>query len=133
MSKEVFDFLAAYRPFYLATVEGAAPKVRPMGFVMWHEDKVWLGMGDHKNVYKQIKASPKIEVVATNPDGQWIRVSGSLQFDDRPELFQKAVEAMPMLKDIYAPGGPKMATGFIKDGQAEFKDMAGNTTKTVKL
>jgi uncharacterized pyridoxamine 5'-phosphate oxidase family protein len=133
MSKEVFDFLAAYRPFYLATTEGDAPRVRPMGFLMWHEDKIWLGMGDHKNVYKQLKANPKVEVVAANPDGQWIRVAGRLAFDERPELFTLALEAMPMLKDIYAPGGPRMAIGALVDGQAEFKDMAGNTTKAVKL
>ena len=74
MSKDVFDFLAANRPFYVATIDGGVPRVRPMGLVLWHEGSVWLGMGDHKSVYKQIVANPQVEVVATNSDMQWIRV-----------------------------------------------------------
>jgi uncharacterized pyridoxamine 5'-phosphate oxidase family protein len=133
MSKEVYDFLAANRPFYLATVDAGVPKVRPMGFVMWHEGRVWLGMGDHKNVYRQIAADPKVEIAAANPDGAWLRVSGELVFDGRPELFDLALEAMPMLKSIYGPGGPRMAIGRIERGKAMFNDMAGNTVKTVEL
>jgi uncharacterized pyridoxamine 5'-phosphate oxidase family protein len=104
-----------------------------MGFVMRHEDKIWLGMGDYKNVYKQIVANPKVEVAATNKEGGWLRITGELTFDPRPELFDLAAEAMPMLKEIYPAGGPnKMAVGWLK-GEARFNDMAGNTTKIVAI
>ncbi|MDR1658216.1 MAG: pyridoxamine 5'-phosphate oxidase family protein [Deltaproteobacteria bacterium] len=133
MSKDVFDFLAANRPFYLATVEGAAPKVRPMGFLMWHEDKIWLGMGDHKNVYKQIKANPKVEIATTNPDSSWLRVFGSLEFVDKPGLFELALETMPQLKDIYPEGGPRMGIGYLKEATAQFVNIRGEVTKTVNF
>ncbi|MDR1545818.1 MAG: pyridoxamine 5'-phosphate oxidase family protein [Deltaproteobacteria bacterium] len=140
MSKEVFDFLAANRPFYLATVDDGVPKVRPMGFVMLHEDRLWLGMGSQKNVFRQIKANPKIEIAATNPEGQatspegqWIRISGTLTFDERPELFALAVEVMPMLKDIYPGDGPKMAIGWVAGEASFFNAASGGVVKTVKL
>jgi uncharacterized pyridoxamine 5'-phosphate oxidase family protein len=133
MSNEVFDFLAANRPFYLATVEGNAPRVRPMGFIMEREGKIWFGMGTHKNVYKQLQANPMVEITATNPDSNWVRVSGEAVFDPRPELFQAALEAMPQLKDIYPEGGPKMGIFSLAKGKAAFMNIAGQPSKTVDL
>ena len=81
MSKEVYDFLAAHRPFYMATVDADTPRVRPMGFIMEHECKIWFGMGTHKNVYKQLRANPKVEIVTTGgPDSDWVRLSGEAVF-----------------------------------------------------
>ncbi|MDR2443028.1 MAG: pyridoxamine 5'-phosphate oxidase family protein [Deltaproteobacteria bacterium] len=130
--KKVYDFLDAHRPFYLATIEGDTPKVRPMGFLMFHEDKIWIGMGDNKEVYKQIKANPKVQVVSTDPDtSNWIRISGYLEFVDDPALFEMAMEVMPMLKEIYVPGGPRMAIGYFKEAKALFVDFKAGVTETV--
>jgi uncharacterized pyridoxamine 5'-phosphate oxidase family protein len=133
MSNEVFDFLAANRPFYMATVDGSIPRVRPMGFIMEYEGKIWFGMGTHKNVYQQLQANPKVEITTTNSDRNWIRVSGEAFFDPRPELFEAALVAMPQLKDIYAPGGPAMGIFSLKNGQAVFMGIKGEVTKTVAL
>ncbi|MDR2300466.1 MAG: pyridoxamine 5'-phosphate oxidase family protein [Deltaproteobacteria bacterium] len=133
MSKEVLDFLAAHRPFYIATVDGATPRVRPMGFIMEHEGKIWFGMGTHKNVYKQLQANPKIEITTTGPDSNWIRVSGEAVFDPRPELFEAAKKAMPELKDIYPEGGPKMGLFSLAKGKALFLNIAGQEIKSVDL
>jgi uncharacterized pyridoxamine 5'-phosphate oxidase family protein len=133
MSLEVYEFLSAHRPFYLATVDGDAPKLRPMGFLMHHEGKIWLGMGDHKNVYKQILANPKIEVVAVQPEVQWLRVSAKLVFDPRPELVAKALDVMPQLKALYVEGGPRMAVGYLTEGEAQFVDIPTNTPRIVEL
>ena len=130
MSLEVFNFLNEHRPFFLATVDGDKPKVRPLGFLMYHESKIWLGMGDHKAVYKQIVANPKIQLVSLETDVQWLRVSANLVFDPRPELFAKALEVMPQLKDIYPEGGPRMAVGYLERGEAQF---INNNAEVVKV
>ncbi|MDR1297090.1 MAG: pyridoxamine 5'-phosphate oxidase family protein [Deltaproteobacteria bacterium] len=133
MSKEVLDFLAGHRPFYMATVDGPVPKVRPMGFVMLFEGKIWFGMGTHKNVYRQLRANPKVEIVTTDSDSNWVRVSGEAVFDERPELFQEALRVMPQLRDIYPEGGPKMGVFHLAKGVAVFNNQGGQQTKTVEL
>jgi uncharacterized pyridoxamine 5'-phosphate oxidase family protein len=104
-----------------------------MGFIMELEGKIWFGMGTHKNVYKQLQANPLIEITATAPDNNWIRVSGEAVFDPRPELFQEALAVMPHLKDIYPEGGPKMGIFSLAKGKALFMTISGQPTKTVDL
>ena len=57
MSK-VFDFIKEAGIFYLATVDGDQPKVRPLGAVIEADDKVIFGVGTFKDVYKQLTANP---------------------------------------------------------------------------
>ena len=66
--KEVLQFLQENAPFYIATVAGDKPKVRPFGFVMEHEGKLWFCTSNKKNVYKQLQTNPYIEISATAPD-----------------------------------------------------------------
>ena len=133
MSLEVYEYLSAHRPFFLASVQGDSPRLRPMGFLMWHEGKIWLGMGDHKEVYKQIAANPNVQVVAVDPGASWLMVTAKLVFDPSPELFAKAMEAAPNLKEIYFEGGPRMAVGSLSDGTAEFMGATQGVVKTVKI
>ena len=100
MSK-VNDFLTAAGVFFLATADGDQPKVRPLGFHMEMEGKVMFGVGQFKDVYKQLVANPKVEIVAAKPDGHWLRYTGTAVFDDEPEYTEKAFETMPQLREIY--------------------------------
>ena len=83
--------------FYVATVEGDQPRVRPFSSVTEYEGRVYICTNNTKEVYKQMIANPKVEISGMNQDGTWIRVSGRLVRDDRDE----AREAM--LSD---PTGP---------------------------
>ncbi|MDL2226263.1 pyridoxamine 5'-phosphate oxidase family protein [Deltaproteobacteria bacterium OttesenSCG-928-M10] len=132
--KQVLAFLQANKVFYLATAKGDEPKVRPLGFVMEYDGKLYFGVGDQKDVYKQMVANPKVEISTTNPEtGQWIRIHGKAAFDPRPELFTAAVKVLPMLKDMYGdPAGPKLGCFYLTEAEAIFYDMQGNS-KTVKL
>ena len=100
MSK-VNDFLTAAGVFFLATADGDQPKVRPLGFHMEMEGKVMFGVGQFKDVYKQLVANPKVEIVAAKPDGHWLRYTGKAVFDTDPKYEAAALEVMPQLKDIY--------------------------------
>ena len=88
MSKiqKIYDYLKECNGFFFASCDGDKPRVRPFGFMMIFEDKLYFGMGTHKESYKQVKANPNVEICAMNPDGSFIRVKGVANFDMRPEV-----------------------------------------------
>ena len=130
---EVLEFLQTNRVFFLATVDGDQPKARPLGFVMAYEGRIFFGVGDQKEVYRQMKANPKVEIVSVSPEGRWMRLHGSAVFDQRPEVFAEAVKILPVLKDMYgAPGGPQLGSFYLTNAEAVFHDMTG-PVKTVKV
>ena len=101
MSK-VNDFLTEAGVFYLATVDGDQPKVRPLGAHLEMDGKVLFGVGDFKEVYKQLVANPKVEIACAKPDGHWLRYTGKAVFETDPKYAEASLEAMPMLKNIAA-------------------------------
>lgn len=127
---EVLAFLKENPTFYFATVEGNLPKVRPFGFVMEYEGKLYFTMGDHKKVYKQLLANPNVEICTTNKDDAWIRIRGKAVFDTREEVAKKVFETMPELKKIYnEETGFKLAACYLKDAEAEIMDTNGGFKK----
>ena len=131
--QEILKFLADNRPFYLATLDGAQARVRPMGFVMEFEGRIYFGLGDQKAVYRQMKANPQVEICTTAsqaPDSPWLRLTGRAVFDPRPELWAAALKAMPMLADIYPETGPaRMAPFYLENAEAVFCDMKGSVRR----
>lgn len=132
--QKVLDFLNAHPIFQLATVEGDQPRVRPFGFHILDNGRIYLATGEGKNVYNQLKANPKLELSVSNDKGQWLRLSGKAVFDTTPELVEKAFAAMPALRDIYAnpASDAKIALFYIENGRAILADMAGNS-ETITL
>lgn len=118
MSK-VNDFLTEAGVFFLATVEGDQPKLRPLGAHIEMEDKVIFGVGDFKAVYRQMVANPKVEIAACKPDGHWMRYTGKVVFEDDPKYAEAMLDAMPNLRDIYnETTGFKMMTFHLEDATA---------------
>ncbi len=129
MSKAL-DFLCSARPFYYATVEDGKPKVRPFGFCMEFEGKLYFGMGKHKKSFKQTIENPYIEICVCNSENQWIRISGKAVLDDRPEVMEKVFEVNPNLKMLYnEKTGNVLGNFYLEDGEAEIMDMKGNFEK----
>ena len=118
MSK-VNDFLTEAGVFYLATVDGDQPKVRPLGAHMEMDGKVLFGVGDFKEVYKQLLANPKVEIACAKPDGHWLRYTGRVVFDDDPRFVEIFLNAMPNLRDIYnEETGNKLMVFHLEDATA---------------
>ena len=101
MMSKVNDFLSEAGVFFLASADGDQPKVRPLGLHVEVDGKVLFGIGEFKDVYKQLAANPKTEIVAAKPDGHWLRYTGKAVFDDDPKYLEAAFEAMPNLREIY--------------------------------
>lgn len=118
MSK-VNDFLTEAGVFFLATVDGDQPKLRPLGMHLEMDGKILFGVGDFKDVYKQLKANPKTEIVACKPDGHWLRYTGKAVFETDPKYAEAALELMPHLKNIYnEETGHKMMVFHLEDATA---------------
>jgi uncharacterized pyridoxamine 5'-phosphate oxidase family protein len=130
--EEIIKFLNDNKVFYLATVDGEQARVRPMGFVMNYEGKLSLGTSNKKDMYKQMKAHPWIEICAASPEGKTLRVSGKVIFNPAREAKVKALEIMPHLKNMYSPDDGIFEIFYFESGIAVFSDMKGNK-REVKL
>ena len=60
--QEVCEFLKQCSTYYLATTDGDQPRVRPFGTAEIFEGKLYIQTGKVKNVYRQMKENPKIEI-----------------------------------------------------------------------
>ncbi|GHU81334.1 NimC/NimA family protein [Clostridia bacterium] len=121
---EILNFLTETKTFYLATVDGDKPKVRPFGFVMEFEGKLYFSTNESKPSFAQIKANPNVEISATNAKGEWLRLAGEAVFDARPEVKVAVFEAMPHLRGMYdKPDSPVLAPFYLKSGEAAFCSM----------
>ena len=100
MSK-IGDFLKATGTFFLATEDGDRPRVRPLGLFIEEGGRVIFGVGSFKEVYKQLRANPNVEIVACKQDGHWLRYSGRAVFETDPTYEEAALEAAPNLKNVY--------------------------------
>ena len=98
------EFLKTNKVFHLATVDGTQARVRPFGFVMKSNDKLYMCTGKMKNVYRQMVKNPQIEISAMGADNTWLRITGSIAFDDSRETKMQAFEEAPMLLQIYPKG-----------------------------
>ncbi|KIR03340.1 NimC/NimA family protein [Lachnospiraceae bacterium TWA4] len=115
----VNDFLKAADTYYLATVEGDQPRVRPFGTINIFEDKLYLLTAKEKHVAKQIAANPKVELSATSKDGShWIRVSATLVEDPNIAAQTSMLDAYPSLKSMYTAGDSNTALYYLKDAVA---------------
>ncbi|AMD17074.1 pyridoxamine 5'-phosphate oxidase [Methanobrevibacter sp. YE315] len=120
--QKVDELLTKAQVFYLATVDGDKPKVRPLGFHLLFEDKIYFGVGDHKDVYKQMQANPSVEIAAW--DGEhFLRYYGTVDLSGNDEVVEKAFELMPEIAEAYKANNWKMGVFYLNDATAEFRNM----------
>ena len=116
--KEVYEFLKSAGTYYLATVEGDQPRVRPFGTVDLFEDKIYIQTGLIKPVAKQMAANPKVEISAM-AGGKWIRLAAEAVLDDRIEAQEHMLDAYPHLRGMYQPGDGNTAVYYLKNATAQ--------------
>ncbi len=115
---EVCEFLKGAGTYYLATVDGDQPRVRPFGTAHVFEGRLYIQSGKSKDVAKQLAANPKFEICAFKDS--WIRVSGTLVEDPRVEAQASMLDAYPELKRMYAAGDGNTVVYYVQDGEATF-------------
>ncbi|MBR6071166.1 MAG: pyridoxamine 5'-phosphate oxidase family protein [Ruminococcus sp.] len=117
--EKVYQFLDEAQTYYLATVEGDQPRVRPFGTALLYNGRLYIQTGKVKPVSKQIAANPKVEVCAFK-DGKWLRVSGELVNDDDRAVKVAMLEKMPTLKAMYDPDDGNTQVLYFKNATAVF-------------
>lgn len=129
--QSVLQFLKEAETYYLATVEGDQPRVRPFGTVHEFEGKLYIQTGKSKPVSGQIHANPKVEICAFK-NGEWLRVSATLVEDDRREARVSMLDAYPQLKAMYSPDDGNTEVFYLKDAVATFSSFTA-APKTVQF
>ncbi len=120
--KEVYEFLKKAGTFYLATVDGDQPRVRPFGAVIEFEGKLYLITGKKKDVYKQIEKNPKVEIVAM-VGAKWMRIETQLVNDENIPAREAMLEEYKALKAVYSPTDGNMSVLYMKGGKATLCSM----------
>ncbi|MGI5978782.1 MAG: pyridoxamine 5'-phosphate oxidase family protein [Oscillospiraceae bacterium] len=129
--ERVCKFLKDAEVYYLATVEGDQPRVRPFGTAHIFEGKLYIQTGKVKAVSKQLMANPKAEICAFK-DGEWLRVCGELVEDDRFEARKSMLDAYPELRSMYDENDGNTIVYYFKNATATFSSFTKDP-ETVKF
>ena len=129
--EKVYQFLEEAQTYYLATVEGDQPRVRPFGTALLYEGRLYIQTGKVKSVSKQIAANPKVEICAFK-DGKWLRLAGELVNDDRREVKAAMLDKMPSLKAMYSADDDNTQVLYFKNATATFSSFT-EAPETVEL
>ncbi len=129
--EKVLEFLKNAEVYYLATVDGDQPRVRPFGTIHIFEGKLYIQTGKVKDVSKQIHKNPKAEICAFK-DGAWLRLAGTLVEDERVEAKASMLDAYPTLKGMYAADDGNTEVFYFKDATATFTSF-GKEPEVVKF
>ena len=122
--EKVCEFLKAAGAYYLATVEGDQPRVRPFGTANIFDGKLYIQTGKSKPVSKQLEVNPKAEICAFK-DGVWLRVSCEFINDDRVEAKKAMLDAYPNLRDRYDEQDENTQVLYMKNAIVTFASFAG--------
>ena len=115
--EEVQKFLKECGVYYLATVEGDQPRVRPFGTAEIFEGHLYIQTGKSKSVSKQIEVNPEVELCGFK-DGKWIRVTGKLVRDDRIEAKKDMLDKNPNLRGMYNENDENTEVLYFENGTA---------------
>ena len=117
--EKVCEFIKSAGVYYLATVEGDQPRVRPFGTIHIFEGKLYIQTGKIKNVSRQLAANPKAELCAFK-DGTWLRVACELVEDDRLEAKKSMLDAYPNLRGMYDENDGNTQVLYLMNATATF-------------
>ena len=115
--QKAYEFLKSAGTYYLATVEGDQPRVRPFGTADLFEGRLYIQTGLKKPVAQQMLANPKVEICAFK-DGKWIRIAAEAVLDERIEAQEHMLESHPSLRRMYAAGDGNTAVFWLKNATA---------------
>lgn len=117
--EKVYEFLKEAGTYYLATVEGDQPRVRPFGTVNIFDGKLYIQTGKVKPVSQQLGINPKAEICAFHK-GIWVRVAGKLVEDDRVEAKKAMLDAYPNLRGMYDENDSNTQVLYFRNATATF-------------
>ena len=124
--EQIYNFLKSCGIYFIATVEGNQPRVRPFGTIIIFEGKLYIQSGHIKPFAHQVEANPKTEICAFNGK-EWIRISATLIEDPRIEPKKAMLDAYPNLRAMYNENDDNTAVYYLKDGVAMINSFVKET------
>ena len=122
--EKVVKFLKDADTYYLSTMDGDQPRVRPFGTAHVFEGRLYIQTGKIKDVSKQLHANPKAEICAFK-GGKWLRVAGKLVRDDRVEAKRHMLDNYPSLRKMYDENDDNTIVLYFDHAKATFASLAG--------
>ena len=122
--EKIVKFLKEAGAYYLATVEGDQPRVRPFGTINEFEGKLYIQTGKSKEVSKQLHINPKAEICAFM-NGEWLRIACTLVEDDNVNARKSMLDAYPQLRGMYSEDDGNTEVFYLKDAVATFSSFTG--------
>lgn len=129
--ERVCEFLKKAGVYYLATVEGDQPRVRPFGTAHIFEGRLYIQTGKVKPTSRQLAENPKAEICAFH-QGTWVRIAGELIEDDRVEARKSMLDAYPNLRKMYDENDGNTQVLYFKNATATFSSFT-TAPETVKF
>ena len=132
-AERIDEFLNEAEVFYLATVDGDKPKNRPLGFHLLKDEKLYFGVGDFKDVYKQMVKNPYVEIVAV-VGTDFLRYYGKAVFEEDYSFGESIVAGNEFLQGIYNDEtGFKLAIFHLEEATAEIRDITGKINESYEF
>lgn len=130
--EEIYQFFKENPVFYLATVEGDQPRVRPFGAVAAIKNRLYICTNNKKKVFKQMKTNEKVEICGMDQKGNWLRVEAKAIADNSIEAKTAMLDENPGLKNMYQPEDDIFEVLYLKDATATFSSF-GSQPRTVNF
>ena len=127
--QRVHDYLKKAGTYYLATVQGDQPRVRPFGTIHLFEGRLYIQTGRVKPCASQLAENPKAEICAFM-DGTWLRVAGELIEDYRIEAKKSMLDAYPNLRAMYDENDSNTQVFYFSNAIATFTSF-GSEPETI--
>lgn len=114
----VLNELRKVKVFYIATVDGDKPKVRPFSSITEFEGNIYICSGKQKEVYKQLKSNPYIEICGMYDGGSWLRVSAKAVEDERIDAQEAMLKDKSGPSQLYKAGDGRFVVFKLEDIKA---------------
>lgn len=115
---EIYEFLKNAGIYYIATVEGKEPRIRPFGTIDIFDERLYIQTGKSKDVSIQMKINPKIAITAMHND-KWIRLTADAVYDDNAAAQAHILESYPTLQAKYKPGDGNTEVFYLDNVKAK--------------
>lgn len=100
---KILSFIRECGAFFVLTVNQDSPAGRPFGAIAEIEGKLCIATSDTKDVYRQLKANPHVQLLALKPGTrEWLRLSGIANECFDLNAKQKMLDECPILYKHYA-------------------------------
>ncbi|MNN35544.1 Pyridoxamine 5'-phosphate oxidase [compost metagenome] len=132
--EEVLRILKENVNGYLGTVDDGKPRVRPFGFMLEDEGKLYFCTNSLKDVYRQLKNHPYIEYSVTTRDMVVLRISGEIKFCEDINIKEKVINVHePVKKGYKSADNPIFKVFYLEHGSALISDFSGKEPRKIEF